>query len=116
MKLFSLLILSALSFSASANYFEDKIDQNELAQVLLKCSAQTANVLNNSTFVSSIEGKHTKLSARVSEKAYTVTTREPRGFGMSIPGPTVSIKVVVTQPPVGSADMPSRVTYNCSVK
>lgn len=110
------LFLLSLSAGSYANVYEDKIEQTELANALIQCSTSTANLLTGRAYVSSVEGKFVKVSKTVNTKTYTIETREPRGFGMSVPGPSLIIKHKLTSPPAGSADMPSRSEFSCTVK
>lgn len=114
-KLLSVLVLSALSLNLQANVFEDKVEQAELATALIRCASETTNVLNGMAFVRSVEGKHIKVSKRVDVKTYTLKIVEPHGFGITVPGPTVLITNTITQPPVGSFDMPAQSEFKCEV-
>lgn len=114
-KLLSLVLLSTFSFGASAGIFDNVTDQTELANVLLHCSADTVGFLDGMAFISKIESKHTNINKGLDVKIYTLKSQIPQGFGRVRTGPTLTIKLEVTQPPVGSYDMPARSEYKCTI-
>ena len=111
------LALSALATAASASVFDNATDATEAANAMVHCSTELPSLLfNGSAYVSKVTAKQTNVSSQVSTKRYTIESASGGGFERPSKGPTLTIDLTITQPPVGLEDAPARSEWRCTLQ